>query len=78
MDRNTHRPLQQQLYDLSNDPHEKVDLAEKEPEIMAELNGRLLTFAAEYNTATRSNGTLMQDVDDTLSERLTALGYLDE
>lgn len=59
-----------QLFDLAADPAESIDIAAREPEIVAELRGLLLEALAPSVEAGHA------EIDDELRAELEALGYV--
>jgi arylsulfatase A-like enzyme len=62
-----------QLFDLTNDPGERIDLAAERPDLAAELDGLLEGFALAND---RDEGSGAPAIDSATRERLRALGYV--
>jgi choline-sulfatase len=73
----TGRPLA--LYDLSNDPGERMDRAAARGDIVRRLQAHLATWYTEAGRDTGAGGdpASWQDVDATVRQRLKDLGYTD-
>ena len=69
--------LPEELYDLASDPAEQTNLADRQPELAAELRGRLhaLTEASSEEPEIDTSYTPEQQAE--LERRLTDLGYLE-
>ncbi|MGC9400029.1 MAG: sulfatase [Anaerolineae bacterium] len=68
-----------ELFDLAQDPGERHNLLDEQPELVAELQALLETFVVGSRKR-RPNGRTKQldlEADDELAERLRGLGYLD-
>ncbi|GAB4349716.1 MAG: hypothetical protein Kow0099_32900 [Candidatus Abyssubacteria bacterium] len=63
------------LYNIVDDPDEKVDLAEKEPELRRKLLERLQAAIEQGSSGYRAK-VEAADLDDATKESLKALGYL--
>ncbi|MEE8524702.1 MAG: sulfatase-like hydrolase/transferase [Thermoanaerobaculia bacterium] len=63
-----------ELYDLTADPGEQVNLADRRADLAARMEGTLDRLLATVSSAAASRGP--QPVDDETAERLQALGYL--
>lgn len=64
----------QELYNLRQDPKEKTNLIESEPEIAKKLQNQLTTILKESKTKSDQQSI---ELDDRTIEELKALGYLD-
>jgi arylsulfatase A-like enzyme/Tfp pilus assembly protein PilF len=62
------RGVESELYDLSTDPSESVDLAEQEPGVVRELSGELQPYAAQESAA--------HPIDEERLAQLRSLGYV--
>lgn len=69
--------LPEELYDLTSDPAEQKNLADRQPKLAAELRGRLqaLTEASSEEPEIDTSYTPEQQAE--LERRLTDLGYLE-
>ena len=65
-----------QLFDLKEDPLERVDLHEDEPEAARTLHELMLERFAAITAAGAHDGSTLQMSDD-MVERLKALGYVE-
>ncbi|MCB0188667.1 MAG: hypothetical protein KDE31_30565 [Caldilineaceae bacterium] len=66
-----------ELYDLDTDPDESINLAKRDPGLLAALQQQLRGWEAEHNAAEMSVLQPELQIDDAVRERLQALGYLD-
>lgn len=64
-----------ELYDLSNDPGEVVNLVEERNEIASDMERRLMEWLSSFEHAAVGEGTAELDAD--ARQRLKALGYID-
>jgi arylsulfatase A-like enzyme len=64
----------QELYDLTVDPRESVNLVTREPGIASEMSRNLQTW---FSDAAPEEGASSQGLNEEVRERLRALGYLD-
>lgn len=62
-----------ELYDLSVDPEELFNIADRNPDVVAELTALM----GQLKAGDRSYQEGQVDVDDTLREQLEAMGYFD-
>jgi arylsulfatase A-like enzyme len=65
------------LYDLENDPLERVDVADRHPDVVARLERELAERRAALPRRAATGGREIR-LDDEQQARLRALGYLDE
>jgi arylsulfatase A-like enzyme len=65
---------QHELYDLKNDPNELNNLINKQPELASQLHQQLEAW--EQSHSQMKTETRQADYDETVEERLRALGYV--
>ncbi len=66
-----------ELFDLTRDPGERHDLSAERPEVIAELDARLMTLIELLSDPTEmETDENPEDLDPDLRERLEALGYI--
>jgi len=71
------KPMQDiELYDLTEDPYEQINIATERPKIVEQLQGRLETF---YNKMSSEDHSKKEYVvyDEEIKKRLKELGYFD-
>jgi len=65
------------LYDLEEDPHELVDVADSHPEVVAALRAELLELVAQQTARGRELGAgAVQELDEATLQALEDLGYI--
>jgi len=69
------REVGNELYHLETDPKEKTNLVEQRPEIVKELEAKLMVHITQLKKNKLSVGGV--DLSNTLREQLRALGYFD-
>jgi arylsulfatase A-like enzyme len=65
----------EELYNIVDDPHEEVNMIAREPEIARGLDGSLQAWIDSFKPLVAANEG--KKMNETLRERLKALGYLD-
>lgn len=66
-----------QLYDLEEDPEEKINIIKKKPGVARELKEKLIALRSEEEGGFKLPGTKMSgEEEEELKERLRRLGYL--
>jgi arylsulfatase A-like enzyme len=69
-------PAWEKLFDLQEDPAEKVDLAARRPKLLGKMRDQLFRFYL-HEALPVAEGEETLEVDAELEEKLRALGYLD-
>jgi arylsulfatase A-like enzyme len=65
-----------ELFDLSTDPHERIDLSAERPEILRELQDAIESHLTR-SEAVANTGSTGSDIDGAVESQLARLGYLE-